>query len=709
MSTPVLSPYAARGRSSYRAPTTRGDDSLRLTTGLPSTPTPFTACGWFVLRDASGTAWQALLALEDSVSNSSNQIVLGHDGAGNLGGYFAPSVVTFGTDYPADVPFFMAVANGSAGCIGYARRYWERTFQTVSTSQVSGWTPAMFSVCGNSWADESENANAWNVRAWTRQLTAEELLRESYATFPDPKSLFGWWPLEGNLNQLVLDFSGNGRHLSLRGTASRAERFFLPASVLVPLVDDGAVNAAAGGGATVDVTRGQLSLSGSQVAVSLGFSVTRSALSLRGNAVGFGTGIAIGRGAMALSGRTLTTAFVSAIARGRLDLSGRQIGIAYTLSVAPSRLALTGRAASFATTLDVRPSSVVLTGRDVGLQATGTTTLDVVRGSLRLTGRDVGVLPQQDVILNVTRGALALTGRPLSAAIVQAVTRGSLTLAGRTLAVDLTNTLPITRSALQFAGRDVGIFVGANVDVAVDRGTLALSGRAPLLASQINVARGSAALTGRTVSMAVVGSFQLSIDRGALSIGGRTLALEIEVPAAIAPVDATTIGPRRRGRLYPNIRFEPVRRRKDDPPELVEASVPGAGLGSRPPRQGPTAPGTGLRARGPAVAPAQQPTAPVPLPRAPQPPRRGRAAPAPTPAAPLALDVLPGHLTLPGPQEAFEQRVAAGYPSAAEIAALVHAEFEQAHLANEQRQREERRRARNQAAIDLAVKTLLGE
>lgn len=419
---------------------------------------------------------------------------------------------------------------------------------------------------------------------------------------------------------------------------------------------------------------------------------------------------AVGWTATAVSVKAATgAAFVSAIARGRLDLSGRQIGIAYTLSVAPSRLALTGRAASFATTLDVRPSSVVLTGRDVGLQATGTTTLDVVRGSLRLTGRDVGVLPQQDVILNVTRGALALTGRPLSAAIVQAVTRGSLTLAGRTLAVDLTNTLPITRGALQFAGRDVGIFVGANVDVAVDRGTLALSGRAPVLASQISVARGSAALTGRAVSMAVVGSFQLSIDRSALSIGGRTLALEIEVPAAIAPVDATMIGPRRRGRLYPNIRFEPVRRRKDEPPELVEASVPGAGLGSRPPRQAPTTPGTGLRARGPAVAPAQQPTAPAPLPRAPQPPRRGRAAPAPTPATPLALDVLPGHLTLPGPQEAFEQRVAAGYPSAAEIAALVHAEFEQAHLANEQRQREERRRARNQAAIDLAVKTLLGK
>lgn len=462
-------------------------------------------------------------------------------------------------------------------------------------------------------------------------------------------------------------------------------------------------------GTQINVEAARLVLNGGELSVESTITVSPAALALSGSAVTFAIASNVQPSALALSGRTLTTAFVSAIARGRLDLSGRQIGIAYTLSVAPSRLALTGRAASFATTLDVRPSSVVLTGRDVGLQATGTTTLDVVRGSLRLTGRDVGVLPQQDVILNVTRGALALTGRPLSAAIVQAVTRGSLTLAGRTLAVDLTNTLPITRGALQFAGRDVGIFVGANVDVAVDRGTLALSGRAPLLASQINVARGSAALTGRTVSMAVVGSFQLSIDRGALSIGGRTLALEIEVPAAVAPVDATMIGPRRRGRLYPNIRFEPVRRRKDEPPELVEGSVPGAGLGSRPPRQAPTAPGTGLRARGPAVAPAQQPTAPAPLPRAPQPPSRGRAAPAPTPAAPLALDVLPGHLTLPGPQEAFEQRVAAGYPSAAEIAALVHAEFEQAHLANEQRQREERRRARNQAAIDLAVKTLLGK
>lgn len=527
MPTPVLSPYAARGRSSYRAPTTRGDDSLRLTTGLPSTPTPFTACGWFVLRDASGTAWQALLALEDGVSNSGNQIILGHDGAGNLGGYFAPSTVTFGTDYPADVPFFMAVANGSAGCIGYARRYWERTFQTVSTSQVSGWTPAMFSVCGNSWAYESENANAWNVRAWTRQLTAEELLRESYATFPDPKSLFGWWPLEGNLNQLVLDFSGNGRHLSLRGTASRAERFFLPASVLVPLVDDGAVDAPAGGIDLAGTAAGQatpagaLSITAQLVAASLGISTPAGTLSVALNPAGAVLGAAVVAGALALEVPLAASAQAVAQTAGALGvvkpLAGVSAGLAAingTLSVS-SGAALDGAAAGAAQVVGALDLLKPLSGNSLG-QAAVAADLQAIRA---LAGGAAGAA-------GVTGGlslAIAFNGAALGQAFVQGALQieGAVDLAGAAQgAVTVQGALDKLAALSAAAGGEADVratlaltlnLSGTAGGQAVGAGTLLVQGGISGAALAEAIAAGSLTLavnmSGAALGQALVGAF----------------------------------------------------------------------------------------------------------------------------------------------------------------------------------------------------------
>lgn len=251
MPTPILSPYAARGRSSYR---NRGSgDYLRLTSGLPASGS-WTACGWMLVRPRAST-YHYFLGLSDSLASATNENILGRTNSNVSEIYSSVGSAQFSTDWFGTSGARLFVVFGASGTganqmFARVRQVTSLAFNESITGQIASYTPAAFWI-GNDSYDEWTDHSFWNVRLWGRALSAAEALRESFSAQPASRDgLIGWWPLEGNTEQLLRDYSGNGRHLTRAGTP-RAEPFFLPASVLMPLVDDAAVDAAAGGGAMV--------------------------------------------------------------------------------------------------------------------------------------------------------------------------------------------------------------------------------------------------------------------------------------------------------------------------------------------------------------------------------------------------------------------------------------------------------------------------
>lgn len=247
MPTPILSPYVARGRSSYR--NAASGDHLYSAGGVPSR-TAATMCCWFVRRGDTNN-YAALLSLDTSTGGTELWSLLFDLDGTTLGISNGAQVQAFAASPAADVPFFCAVTSSPSGITGYWAYPWD--FALQSAAMVEGRTdaPEEIAIAGFRYSlANGADVNAWNVRVFNRALSARELLREMRS--PTPLALDAlnrWYPLEGNTEQLLRDYSGNGRHLTRAGTP-RAEPFFLPANVLMPLVDDAAVDAAGGGGTT---------------------------------------------------------------------------------------------------------------------------------------------------------------------------------------------------------------------------------------------------------------------------------------------------------------------------------------------------------------------------------------------------------------------------------------------------------------------------
>lgn len=244
----AFSPYLARGRSSYR---NRGSgDYLRLTSGLPASSGSWTACAWVHVRPHAFT-YHYFLGLSDALASAPNEDVLGRSPANVSEMYSSGASAQFSTDWLGQVGARLFVACGASGTgagqmFARVRRVEARGFNESVTGTTSSFTPAAFWI-GNDSYDDWTDHNIWNVMLWDAALSAEELLRQSYSPTPvRPRNLLGWWPLEGNLDQLLLDYSGNGHHLTRAGSP-RAEPWFLPASVLPPLPRRRAVFVAAGG------------------------------------------------------------------------------------------------------------------------------------------------------------------------------------------------------------------------------------------------------------------------------------------------------------------------------------------------------------------------------------------------------------------------------------------------------------------------------
>jgi len=238
-----FSPYFARGRSSWR--NTIGGEDLSRTASLPSLQN-VTLCGWAVLR-TDNNDWSALYHLHNNASAGSFfgtdttgvQLAFYNDGPGQSG--TGPTIVV-------GRPFFWAATlagTGAGQAIGYYRELNARAFTTLSHGGTTTVGATRLRLSNDDFTEEFLG-NMWNVRVWDRVLSARELMLESLSSMPvEVRNLHAWWPLEGNFNELILDRSGNNRHLTRTG--GRVEPFFLPATTLTRLRRRGVGITTAGG------------------------------------------------------------------------------------------------------------------------------------------------------------------------------------------------------------------------------------------------------------------------------------------------------------------------------------------------------------------------------------------------------------------------------------------------------------------------------
>lgn len=444
------------------------------------------------------------------------------------------------------------------------------------------------------------------------------------------------------------------------------------------------------GGANVSlqVDPGHLALSARQISEAITFAIVPGHLLLRGSTWYSHFDVDFTPARLVLTGRTIGMVVTGAgnvnlaVSRGSLILGGQRLPATLQLAVTPGHLMLSGR---------LLPEAVAF---------------NVARTTLLLSGRNVSVIAEQDVPLDVTRGHLALTGAPIALSITESVQPGRLAFAPRNVGMVVTASVSVTSGALILTGRDIGLFAGANLDLAVQRGALRLTGRDVVLAGNITVAPRSLVLTGHDVGLTIAGSFTIDVQPAHLVLGARELDLQISVPSVpVPPVDVTLIGGRRKGHLYPNIRFK-RRDEKPEPPELVPSSVEGRTPPPEPQASGLglVRPGVGLKERPPALAkttPAAPPPAPTP---------RGISRPAPGHVditQDVTIEVERGHFEVPAPP--VDEPVAAPPRDlAADLDALT-AEVRTAAALRDAEEKSRKRAERNQRAIELAIKTLLGK
>lgn len=243
-----LNPFIVRGVSSYR---NRGSGDKLSIAGLPLTNNTgtgpgITVCGWAQQASLRAGVFQTLACLMDSLTAATDGMLINYDASGVISGDNFHATTNFGTNYDTTAKFFWAITRnaGSGTWNAYLRRLWDLSLQSV-TPTTTGLVAAPVLILGNDDnSDEWTDMRLWNVRIIARPLSVVELIRES--SYASPVAVpWAWYPLEGNTTQLLIDWSGNGRHLTRAGSG-RAEPFFLPLSVLAPRVRKEVKTAATG-------------------------------------------------------------------------------------------------------------------------------------------------------------------------------------------------------------------------------------------------------------------------------------------------------------------------------------------------------------------------------------------------------------------------------------------------------------------------------
>lgn len=199
---------------------------------------PFTVCGWASREYSDDTNWHTIWSIDNGTSGGLlydyfpwSQIEY------NDGSAWRTNAIPNGDDprVTARAIFFWAVVVSTlsaGGFSAYMVRPGGRLNGVTSTYGVDLSFGGTMRFARDGW-DQWFGGRLWNCRIWRRALRLNELQREVSAIVPSSQDLWGWWPLEGNSNQLTRDWSGNRRHLTLEGGGRSS--FFVPSSsLLVP-------------------------------------------------------------------------------------------------------------------------------------------------------------------------------------------------------------------------------------------------------------------------------------------------------------------------------------------------------------------------------------------------------------------------------------------------------------------------------------------
>lgn len=150
-------------------------------------------------------------------------------------------------------------------------------------------------------------------------------------------------------------------------------------------------------GLFLQVDRAAIRVVGRQVTATTSFAVQRSVIQVAGRQVALQRSIDLQRAAVRIAGREvgLTVPLSLPVTRAALRITGRDVLVFpqsdLTLDVARARAAIVGRGASASLAIAVQKQALTLAGRDIALAIVGNFTLDVGRAALVATGRDVAL------------------------------------------------------------------------------------------------------------------------------------------------------------------------------------------------------------------------------------------------------------------------------------------------------------------------------
>lgn len=220
------------------------------------------------------------------------------------------------------------------------------------------------------------------------------------------------------------------------------------------------------------ITKGDLVLTGRNVAFAVDLPVANGNLALTGQAVALEAGfnLLLTKADLVLSGQNVNFTLDLPVSKGDLALSGQNVALeaGFVLPVTKADLTLTGGAVGFAVDLPLAKGDLALAGQSVAL--TAGFNLDVTAGALTLAGQSIGFA----VDLPVSATTLTLAGGTLALEIALPVSAGALALAGQSVgwAIDL----PLTKADLALTGGDITLQTDNDIELPITAGQLMLSG-----------------------------------------------------------------------------------------------------------------------------------------------------------------------------------------------------------------------------------------
>jgi len=282
-----------------------------------------------------------------------------------------------------------------------------------------------------------------------------------------------------------------------------------------------ALKPAAGGGTTIAIGVGTLSLTSYAVSLNTSQPIASGTLTLNGVAPSLNSGLGLEVGSLSLTGYVGTLGFIVPITVGNLSFTGYSLTTNLQLALQVGNLSLTGFSPSLAesVTLSIGSGALSLTGYS--------STLDNqfdfgAQGTLSLTGYAFSVSTGAQTIPIGSNTLLFTNFAPGLVVTAIEVGLGQLMLSGST--PSLNEQFPMGSSDVLLAGLAPTLQTAQPILY----GALTLFGLAPSLAtstSEIAISQGALSFSGYAVSL-ITGYPTVDIGVGGLSINGFTIGVE---------------------------------------------------------------------------------------------------------------------------------------------------------------------------------------